>query len=1012
MSGRDLVRRAARAGAGMVPAGLRAAAFRRLAPRLGVGGSGHGLVSLVVVTEAVDGPRLPDTLASIGEQAHGYREVLVAPVGPDAAALTRRTLRDRRDPRVRALPPAGSWQEAANHGAGAARGRFLVFVRACDPLPPLGLPALVGSLDGSGSALATGVVAQRGQPDEWLRRAQQAAHARPGSGLAPADRPELAGDPVVGNKLWLTTRWRDARAEFTGDDDWLVSPTVVRALAAAEAVDVLDLPVTEYLADHGTRAFGALPSSLPELPDWRRRAALVERAVAGSPLADGWLDHALDVAVPRFLKDAERATDAEWADLRELATTYLARAGGAPDRDHVRAESRMLLRLTGEDRRELVEALAAEALDLGPELPTVLDGGELLAQWSSLPPDLPREQRSLTVAETPLLAGVRRLRSAGAVREVDLFARVVHLDPATVECELTAALPDGTPVPVEAAVDPAATRWGQARFQAALAATARVPADAQELALTLAAGPLRRTTVLEIVDPAVRDPEADRAVTVADVRLEGSDLLVAADGAATSLRLVDDADRTVAEAVADGTGRVRFDLRHERFGRRAWLPTGRYRLLAPRGNPAVTDELAGGLPVEQAGERHRLRAHLGPFGGLVTWLGPPLADDEQGPYAQEHLVATYRGNESPVDPGIVYFESYAGRSATDSPLAIHAELRARRPDLTTYWGVLDHGQTVPEGATPVLLRSRAWFDLLARAGCLVVNTDFEPWFRRRPGQFVLQTFHGYPSKGMGEGQWRAKDYPPSRIAVMRARSVDTWSAILTPTPEMTRHYREQYGYQGLALDRGYPRDDALTAPDAGQTRAATRALLGIRDDQVAVLYAPTWREHLATRPRGADMADLLDVERAARALGDSHVLLLRGHRFHTPAPVGGHVVDVTGHPEVNDLILAADVAVLDYSSLRFDFALTGKPMVFLVPDLADYHGGTRSFLFPFEESAPGPFVEDTDGVVAQVRDVAALRASWADAVADFNAAYQPWQDGQATKRVVDRLLELLDLPTP
>jgi CDP-glycerol glycerophosphotransferase (TagB/SpsB family) len=228
---------------------------------------------------------------------------------------------------------------------------------------------------------------------------------------------------------------------------------------------------------------------------------------------------------------------------------------------------------------------------------------------------------------------------------------------------------------------------------------------------------------------------------------------------------------------------------------------------------------------------------------------------------------------------------------------------------------------------------------------------------------------------------------------------------------MTRHYREQYDYRGPALEHGYPRDDDLTGPGTDARRAVTRRLLGIRDDQVAVLYAPTFREHLATRWRGAAMADLLDVDAATRELGDGHVLLLRGHRFHSPQQRGARVVDVTAYPEVNDLILAADVAVLDYSSLRFDFALTGKPMVFLVPDLADYGSGTRSFLFPFEESAPGPFVQDTAGVVAEVRDPHALQVRWAERIAAFNERFHPWQDGHATSRVVDGLVTLLDAPT-
>jgi CDP-glycerol glycerophosphotransferase len=112
---------------------------------------------------------------------------------------------------------------------------------------------------------------------------------------------------------------------------------------------------------------------------------------------------------------------------------------------------------------------------------------------------------------------------------------------------------------------------------------------------------------------------------------------------------------------------------------------------------------------------------------------------------------------------------------------------------------------------------------------------------------------------------------------------------------------------------------------------------------------------------------------------------------------------VTDHPEINDLVLASDVAVLDYSSLRFDYALTGRPMVFLVPDLDDYTGGVRGFLFPFTDTAPGPLVGTTDEVVAQVRDVRTLASDWAARVRAFDARFNPWQDGQASSRFLDVL---------
>ena len=211
--------------------------------------------------------------------------------------------------------------------------------------------------------------------------------------------------------------------------------------------------------------------------------------------------------------------------------------------------------------------------------------------------------------------------------------------------------------------------------------------------------------------------------------------------------------------------------------------------------------------------------------------------------------------------------------------------------------------------------------------------------------------------------WQAKGYTPKRIDLELVRTSHDWSTILTPAPEMDEHYRREYRYDGPILNEGYPRDDVLVSPEAEQVRADTRRRLGIAAHQKVVLYAPTWRDDLATNWRRAEVVHHLDVVAASRRLGPEYVLLMRGHRFHGPSEElegGAQLIDVTDYPEINHLILASDAAVLDYSSLRFDFALTGRPMLFLVPDLATYTGGVRGFLYPFEESAPGPLLDTAD----------------------------------------------------
>jgi len=470
---------------------------------------------------------------------------------------------------------------------------------------------------------------------------------------------------------------------------------------------------------------------------------------------------------------------------------------------------------------------------------------------------------------------------------------------------------------------------------------------------------------------------------------------------------------SVPDDAGDGTQRVTFPLTSDPWGLgKAPVPTGWYQVVLtatgfeePLTGPLVGADLLATFPQQQRSDAFRMvLARSGP-GRVMLRLGPPFADDEVDRLGQSRLRTSYSRREDPLDPTAVYLQSYTGHTCTDSVLAIHHELRRTRPDLTLYWGVATSSTSVPEGGVPVLIRSRAWYDVLTRATWLVSNVDFERWWHPREGQQVLQTFHGYPSKSMGIGLWSSKRFTPRRIAAELRRTSADWSLILTPTPEMDEHYRREYAYDGPILSHGYPRDDVLVSDQADAVRKRTRRLLGIAPHQKVVLYAPTWRDDAALNYASAQMVEHLDLEGAAQALGDDYVLLMRGHRFHrtTVRPAGSaRVLDVTEYPEVNDLILAADAAVLDYSSMRFDFALTGRPMVFLVPDLDAYTGGTRGFLFPYEESAPGPLAATAEEAVELLRDLPGLSATYADDLAAFNARFNGLQDGQSARVVVER----------
>src|SRR4029079_6393740 len=133
-----------------------------------------------------------------------------------------------------------------------------------------------------------------------------------------------------------------------------------------------------------------------------------------------------------------------------------------------------------------------------------------------------------------------------------------------------------------------------------------------------------------------------------------------------------------------------------------------------------------------------------------------------------------------------------------------------------------------------------------------------------------------------------------------------------------------------------------------------------------------------------------DFDKASRDLGEQFVILARGHAFNARSRrrtgTFQNIVDVTDYPEVSDLYLAADAAVVDYSSLRFDFGVTGKPMIFHVPDLQRYRD-SRVWLFDLAPTAPGPLVTTTDEVVDAIADLAGVREQYAAAYRTFHDEY-------------------------
>lgn len=507
----------------------------------------------------------------------------------------------------------------------------------------------------------------------------------------------------------------------------------------------------------------------------------------------------------------------------------------------------------------------------------------------------------------------------------------------------------------------------------------------------------------------------------------------------------DDAETLIVHADADGDGELTATLQSgrvepqgvlERVGRRLQLrfpltasqwggptlpiPPGRYELDLRRGSgptsvrvtPDLADPVLAALPIEI--EHPQLRGRIertSNEGHLCLTITTPLGPDERGARHQRelqhhHAVLAAQLPSTRYGHTVLFRTSY-GENAACNAAAIHHELRRRRADLDLYWTVSDYSIPIPDGGIPVIADSHAWYHLLATASFFIDNMH-QPIYHHKPDhQVIVETFHGYPFKRMGHPHWHNLGFSPARIDSFDRRARD-WDYLVSPATYATTLLRREFHYDGHVLEIGYPRNDILQSEQGPARRDLIRKRLGIAPDQLAVLYAPTFRDYLSSDDHHADMVDFLDMRDVADNFGGDAVLLVRGHAFNARAGAGPvtnfaspNIIDLTTYPDVADLYLAADAAITDYSSLRFDFALTGKPMVFHVPDLARYRDHSRGWLLDFTLTAPGPHVDTTEEVLHELGRLDYVRRTYHDAYQKFRHTYLDLDDGHAAERLVD-----------
>ena len=276
----------------------------------------------------------------------------------------------------------------------------------------------------------------------------------------------------------------------------------------------------------------------------------------------------------------------------------------------------------------------------------------------------------------------------------------------------------------------------------------------------------------------------------------------------------------------------------------------------------------------------------------------------------------------------------------------------------------------------------------------------------RKGTKIYQLWHAcgaFKKFGMSTAELIFGD---NRKSLERYPNYGNLSYVTVSSPEVIWAYEEAMNLKDTktqVVATGVSRTDVFYDQHfIEQSKAAVYSVCPAAENKKIILYAPTFRGRVAK----AESPDCLDIPAMKRALGDEYVLLIKHHPFVKQPPVvpedcADFAMDVTKSLEIDQLLCASDVCVLDYSSLIFEYSLFERPMIFFAYDLDDYFDW-RGFYYNYDELTPGPVVKETEEIIDYIRHLDA-RFDQAQVHA-FKEKFMSSCDGHATDRIMALVL--------
>lgn len=365
----------------------------------------------------------------------------------------------------------------------------------------------------------------------------------------------------------------------------------------------------------------------------------------------------------------------------------------------------------------------------------------------------------------------------------------------------------------------------------------------------------------------------------------------------------------------------------------------------------------------------------------------------------------------PVQKNKIFFMNDHSYTFSDNLKYLVLYLLNSEPDkYKIYFSLKDDKGIIDKRIIPIRFLSMKHFYHALTSSVIITNNSGIVYLPiRKKKQLVINTWHGggpYKVTGIDaiNNSWYDKDmhYTSGKV-----------NYILSSCGVFSEKEAIGMGFQvNQIINSGMPRMDFFFDHQfIAETRQRVFESYDIPICSKLVLYAPTFRG-LFENYESVIADDVLEInyhrltETLSGKFGGEWRFAVRLHpRLKEVQFKDNDLINMSNYPDAEELLIAADALVTDYSSVMWDFSFSRKPIFLFAPDISDYEV-KRGFYIPPEEW-PYPIAMTNNEMIDKIQNFDV--DSYLKDVDEHHLAVNSYEKGDAcptVKNLIDNHLKI------